>query len=113
MNDLVVPDSKLRGGIIVRASYGGSAGYECPSGQGDANNYAAALYLYAADLTLEQNAGPSVSTVGGDLATAPVVSGTSDLTFNATDPGAGVYEAVFTVDGKVVRTSTIDPAAPE
>jgi hypothetical protein len=108
LNEFVVPDSKLRGQIFVRASCGGSAGYECPKGQGDANNYAAALYLYAADLTLEQAAGPSVSAVGGDLATAPVVSGTSDLTFGATDPGAGVYEAIFTVDGRVVRTSILD-----
>jgi hypothetical protein len=30
------------------------------------------------------------------------------VTFNATDPGAGVYEAVFTVDGQVVQSTVID-----
>lgn len=111
VNRVVVPNADLGSQILASVGCGGAREPEtftCPSGQGDPNNYAAALYLYAADLTLEQAAGPTVSTVGGDLATAPTVSGTSDLTFNATDPGAGVYEASFTVDGRTVRTSTID-----
>ena len=71
-------------------------------------NYAAVIYLYAADLTLEQTAGPSASGTGGELASAPTVAGTSDVTFNATDPGAGVYEAVFTVDGKALQSTVIN-----
>ncbi len=86
------------------------AEYECPAGQGDPNNYAAALYLYAADLTLEQTAGPNVGTVGGELATAQTVAGTTDLTFTATDPGAGVYAAEFTIDGTPVQTTVLDEA---
>lgn len=82
--------------------------YECEAGKGDASNYAAVIYLYAADLTLEQSAGPSASGTAGELASAPTVAGTSDVTFNASDPGAGVYEAVFTVDGKVVQSTVID-----
>jgi hypothetical protein len=39
------------------------------------------------------------------------VSGVSDLTFTATDPGAGVYQAVFTVDGHVVQSPVIDENA--
>ena len=35
-----------------------------PRRPGDTNNYAAAIYLYAADLTLEQTAGPSATAVG-------------------------------------------------
>jgi hypothetical protein len=111
VNRLAVPAADLGSQILASVGCGGARepeAFSCPKGQGDANNYAAALYLYGADLTLEQTAGPSVSAVAGDLATAPVVSGTSDLTFNAADPGAGVYEAIFTVDGRVVRTSTID-----
>jgi hypothetical protein len=111
VNRVAVPTTDLGSQILASVECGGARELEaftCPSGQGDANNYAAALYLYAADLTLEQTAGPSVSAVSGDLATAPVVSGTSDLTVDATDPGAGVYEAIFTVDGRVVRTSVID-----
>jgi hypothetical protein len=60
-------------------------------------------------LTLEQTAGPTASAVGGELATAPVIAGTSDLIFNATDPGAGVYQALFTIDGHLVQRSLIDP----
>ncbi|HTU79946.1 MAG TPA: carboxypeptidase regulatory-like domain-containing protein [Solirubrobacteraceae bacterium] len=66
------------------------------------------MYLYAADLTLEQSAGPTTSDVGGEVASAPVLSGTSDLTFDASDPGSGVYEAVFSVDGQVVQSTVLD-----
>ncbi len=38
------------------------------------------------------------------------MTGTSDVTFTASDPGAGVYEAVFTVDGKIVQSSVLDEA---
>ena len=80
-----------------------------PSGNsGDANSYAAALYVYAADLTLEQNAGPTASGVSGELAGAPTVQGQSDVTFAATDPGSGVYEALFSVDGQVVQRTVLD-----
>jgi hypothetical protein len=36
------------------------------------------------------------------------VQGTSDVTFNATDPGAGVWEVTFSVDGKVVQSTVPD-----
>ena len=84
-------------------------GFECKqSGTGDPNGYAAVVYLYAADIILEQSAGPSASNVSGELASAPAVSGTSDVTFSASDPGAGVYEAMFSVDGKVVQSTVPD-----
>ena len=86
----------------------GSSGHECKAGTGDANGYAAAVYLYAADVKLEQNAGPSAGNVSGELASAPVVRGTSDLAFSATDPGAGVYEALFSVDGQLVQSTVVD-----
>jgi hypothetical protein len=110
-NQLAVPVSRLGSQMLVSAGCGGATepeAYECPAGQGDANNYAAAVYLYAADLTLEQAAGPTASDAGSELASATTVAGTSDLTFNATDPGSGVYEAVFTVDGSVVQRTVID-----
>ncbi|MHB8243070.1 MAG: hypothetical protein ACYDHN_13900 [Solirubrobacteraceae bacterium] len=81
---------------------------ECGDHFGDPNHYAAVVYLYAADLTLEQQAGPSAGNAGGELASAPTVGGTSDLTFAASDPGAGVYEAQFSVDGQVVQSSVVD-----
>jgi hypothetical protein len=109
-NRVAVPPSRLGTHLYLRASCGGAAEYECPAGQGDPNNYAAAVYLYAADLTLEQTAGPQAGSVGGELATAPTIAGTSDLTFTATDPGAGVYEAEFSVDGSPVLTTVLNEA---
>ena len=111
VNSVTVPAKNLGSDLFLSTSCGaGLEGSECGSGFTDPNNYAAALYLYAADLTLEQTAGPSVSAVGGELASASTVTGTSDVTFTASDPGAGVYEAVFTVDGKIVQSSVLDEA---
>jgi len=110
-NMVAVPEAHLGSQILVSAGCGGVSepeAFECPAGKGDANGYAAAIYLYAADLTLEQTAGPTASAVGGELASAPAVAGTSDLSFNASDPGAGVYEAVFRVDGSVVQRTVIN-----
>jgi hypothetical protein len=103
-----VPGANLGAHLYVNASCGGVAGYECKAGTGDPNNYAAAVYLYAADITLEQSAGPSASNVGGELASAGAVSGTSDLTFSANDPGSGVYEAIFNVDGQIVQSTVVN-----
>jgi hypothetical protein len=108
-NEVSVPTANLGPHIYVDVScFAGTVGIECQNGFGDPNGYAAAVYLYAADITLEQQAGPSVSDVGGELASAAAVSGTSDVTFAATDPGAGVYEAVFSVDGQVVQSTVVN-----
>ena len=66
------------------------------------------MYLYAADIVLEQTVGPTASNVSGELATAPAVRGTSDVAFDASDPGSGVYEAVFSLDGQTVQTTVLD-----
>jgi hypothetical protein len=92
------------GPLYATASCRGVAGYPCAEGSSDANGYAAALYIYAADIALEQEAGPSVGSVGGELASAGTVSGTSELSLSASDPGSGVYEVSFNVDGQVVNT---------
>jgi hypothetical protein len=95
--------------VYVNVSCAGPAeSYECRAGSGDPNGYAAVVYLYAADLVLEQTAGPSAGSVGGELAGAATVSGTSDVTFTASDPGSGVYEAVFSVDGSVVQSTVVN-----
>jgi hypothetical protein len=87
---------------------GGDPGHNCEAGKGDANGYAAAIYLYAADILLEQTAGPTATKVTGELTTAPTVRGTSDVAFDASDPASGVYEAVFTVDGRAVQSTVVD-----
>ena len=111
VNSVTVPAKNLGSRLYLSVSCGaGLEGSECGNGFVDPNNYAAALYLYAADLTLEQTAGPTVTSVGGELASAPMVSGTSDVTFSANDPGAGIYEAVFNVDGRIVQASVPNEA---
>jgi hypothetical protein len=107
-NRVVAPDAHLGSHLYVTAACGGTSKYECPAGHGDANGYAAVVYLYAADVILEQGAGPSASKVGGELASAPAISGISDVTFDANDPGAGVWEVTFSVDGKVVQSTVPD-----
>jgi hypothetical protein len=107
-NRVVVPGPNLGSHIYVSASCGGVAPYKCPEGKGDANGNAAVVYLYAADITLAQALGPSAGNVSGELATAPTVSGTSDVTFSASDPGSGVYEALFTVDGQTAESAVVN-----
>ncbi len=80
----------------------------CPAGGGDENGNAAIVELFAADLTLEQESAPTVQEVSGALAEASTVSGTSDVAFTATDPGSGVYEALFQVDGATVSARVLD-----
>jgi hypothetical protein len=107
-NRVSVPSANLGTHLFVNSSCLGEAGSNCPAGKGDANGYAAAIYLFAADLTLEENEGPHASNASGELASAPVVQGQSDLAFDATDSGSGVYEALFSVDGQVVQRTVLD-----
>ncbi len=107
-NQLPVPTTHLGSHLYMKASCGGLSEYKCPVGKGDANGNAAVVYLYAADIVLEQSAGPAASNVGGELASAGTVARTSDLTFNANDPGAGVYQAIFNVDGQIVQSTVVN-----
>ncbi len=108
-NEEEVPPGNLGSELFMSVSCAsGMSGGECGDGFSDPNNYAAVVYLYAADITLEQTAGPTAGDVGGELATAAAVSGTSDLTFDASDPGSGVYAAVITIDGTVLQETPLD-----
>jgi hypothetical protein len=108
-NRLVVPSANIGARQFVNVSCGaGMEGSECGGHFGDANGYAAVVYLYAADMVLEQTAGPSAGNVSGELASAPAVSGTSDVAFSSSDPGAGVYAAVFSIDGRPVQGTVLD-----
>jgi hypothetical protein len=107
-NRLSVPSSNLGAGLFFDAACLGESPYKCPAGSGDANGYAAALYVYAADITLEQAEGPHASAVAGELTSAPVLRGASDVAFDAADPGAGVWQAVFAVDGEVVQRTVVN-----
>jgi hypothetical protein len=107
-NRLVMPVAGDSSRIYASVSCGGALSFECKAGQGDPNGYAAVVYVYASDVTLEQTAGPTASAVAGELASAPAVAGTSDVAFSASDPGAGVYAALFSVDGQVVQSTVLD-----
>src|SRR5438128_1902505 len=107
-NRIGVPGPNLGSRLFVNASCVGAPGYQCPEGQADANGYAAVVNVYAVDLTLAQDAGPTADNVGGELASAPVLRGTSDVTFSASDPASGVYEALFSIDGQLVQSSVVD-----
>jgi hypothetical protein len=107
-NRVTVPVVNLGSRLYASAACGGIATYNCPTSAGDPNGYAAVVYLYAADLTLEQSVPPTASNVGGELASASTVSGTSDVAFSASDPGSGVYEALFNIDGKVVQSTVLN-----
>jgi hypothetical protein len=106
-NRVAVAAPHLGNRLFAIASCTGFAGNECPPGAGDANHYAAVIYIFASDITLEQNAGPSATNVGGELASAPILHGTSSVTFAASDPGAGVYEAAVSVDGRLVQVTPL------
>jgi hypothetical protein len=106
-NILAVPAKNLGEHLYINASCGGLQTYKCPSGKGDTDGYAAVVYLYASDLVLQQSSQPSISGVEGELATASTLAGTSDLAFHAEDPGSGVYQAVFTIDGSEVGRTVL------
>jgi hypothetical protein len=110
-NVVTVLPENLDTHLYANVSCGGSAKFVCPSGKGDPNGYAAVVYLYAADLVLSQATQPTVTNVEGELATASTLSGTADLAFHATDPGSGVYQAVFDVDGIEVGRTLLDSSS--
>jgi hypothetical protein len=106
-NRVVAPAGALNSSYISLNTYCGArlvAEALCPEGKDDPDGYAATIELFAADLVLSQSEAPVVSGVGGSLAEATTVSGTSDVAFEAHDGGSGVYEVVFRVDGEVVST---------
>jgi hypothetical protein len=102
----------VAGGLSVNAECVSEVDNDCsslaPPPPLTPDGYHAVVVVYAADLTLEQQAPPAVVNVGGPLATAAVVSGASDVSFTASDTGAGVYEALVSVDGAPVERAPLD-----
>ena len=97
--------------LSAAAACGGpSESYLCPEGERDPGAFAAVVNLYAADVTLEQTAQPKLEpgTLAGELATSPKISGTASVTFEASDPGSGIYQALVEVDEKPVGATMLD-----
>jgi hypothetical protein len=110
--NLLSPSSDhLGSGLYINAACFATLGV-CKKGEHDPNGYAAVVYLYAADLLLEQTTQPKVGEVSGELATAQPLSGTEDLSFHAEDPGSGVYQAIFDVDGKQLASTLLASSDP-
>ena len=107
-NMVLAPESLLGSHLYMNASCSGASEYRCKDNDGDSNGYAAVVYLYAADLTLEQSTPPTAWNASGELATSPTLAGTSDVAFSAKDSGSGVYEALFSVDGHLVQSTSLD-----
>ena len=101
-NRIELTAEHLGSDIYANAACYGTLGKPCKKGEHDPSGYAAVVYLYAADLVLEQTTQPSAASVSGELATAATATGTQDLAFEASDPSSGVYQAIFAVDGTVV-----------
>jgi hypothetical protein len=66
------------------------------------------IALHSADITLQQDIGPNAASTGGSLVTQDVLRGPADIRITATDPGSGVFDAVFQVDGHPVYRQIID-----
>jgi hypothetical protein len=60
------------------------------------------------DLTFADDVTPEVSNIGGSLASGRAVWGVADLTYRATDVGAGVYLQKLVIDGKTVAEEVAD-----
>ena len=103
-NRVAVPDNALGSRHLYLNVSCSSLVAACAATEADKTGYAATIELFAADLTLSQSEAPVVSGVGGSLAQAATVSGTSDVAFEAHDGGSGIYEVVFRVDGEVLST---------
>jgi hypothetical protein len=106
-NKLLLSRAHLGSHLYVNAACFATLGL-CKKGEHNPGGYAAVVYLYAADLVLEQSSQPTVGNVEGELADAPTLSGAVDLSLHAEDAGSGVYLAVFSVDGTEVARTVLD-----
>ena len=109
-NRIITPSNWLNSPYLSMSTYCGSfvSTASCPANEGGKITYDAMVELFAADLVLFQPVPPTVSTVGGGLAEDATVRGTSDVAFHAADPGSGVYEALFEIDGQIARRGVLD-----
>lgn len=106
-NKVVVPAANLNGAshIYVTAACGGGQGGSCPA---VSSPYMADTQLLAANITLEDDSPPSASAVGGSLLSAQILNGPQTLLVTASDPGPGVYQVIFEIEGKPVASSVLN-----
>ena len=102
-NRVTTPDGVTGRGLnLIASCVAPSSGLPCSTAN-TSSGFATAVRLYAADTVLSQQVGPTVANVDGRLSRDAVVSGVSDISFDAADTGAGVFEVSFEIDGTVVK----------
>jgi hypothetical protein len=79
--------------VHVNASCDGQRG-TCPG-----SALVARMDVGAATLVLDDPTSPTVSALGGSLASSASLTGTGELSFSAADSGPGVYSAQLVIDG--------------
>lgn len=88
----------------INAACGGVSGQYCVP-----NNVLMAMArIHAAEFTLRDPEGPSVSNQTGRLTGSTTHSGLEVLSFTAADAVSGVYRVFLDIDGKTVRTAAVD-----
>lgn len=70
-----------------------------------------AVELARATVVLRDDTSPRFSDLGGTLASGRAVWGIADLTYDATDVGAGIYRQKLTIDGRTVVNEVADSNA--
>ncbi|MEA2151162.1 MAG: hypothetical protein QOD69_2992 [Solirubrobacteraceae bacterium] len=87
---------------------GGVGGGTCPVS--DTGARSAVYDVFAADVLLDDPAGPAVSGASGALLAGGSLTGAQSASFKATDAGSGVHEGALLVDGTVVTETVLDDA---
>jgi hypothetical protein len=95
------PDSGWNATLICTGN-GGNA--SC----GPATTTAPSVHIYSAVFQVSDNTDPVVAQVSGPMAVDGTLSGSEELTVNATDSGSGVYQVVLKDGDRVVDTQVID-----
>lgn len=93
---LVVPTSNLpssRLSLSMRCRAAGCAGSET---------------LHSADIMLQQKFDPTAVATGGSLTTQTVLQGVENIDISASDPGSGVFQIIFVIDGKALPGQIIN-----
>jgi hypothetical protein len=103
-----VPPANLEGSthLYMDAACGGAGGAVCP--QQPYSGELVAVSLTRADITLFHAADPTVANISGSLLAPGVLHGSVNLLFSAYDQGAGIYQAIFQVDGHTVASQVVD-----
>lgn len=106
-NRVVAPSSNLNGAshIYVNAACGGAQGWSCPA---TSSPFMVLNQVFAADITLRAESAPSASAVGGSLVSAQALNGPQNIFVTASDPGPGVYQAIFQIDSQTVARPVLN-----